>query len=180
MKRLFILMTLSFMALSLSAQNMTVSGVVTDDLGEPLSGAFVMQKGTTNGAMTDLDGAYTISVPSDATLVASFMGFLDSEAAVAGRAQINFSLATDALMMEEVVVVGYGTQKSKDLTAPIVNVKGDELAKQATANPMSALSGMVSGAFAGAAMSMSGNPMFCFVAGTTVLTTLGKKTIETV
>ncbi|MBO5419001.1 MAG: TonB-dependent receptor [Bacteroidales bacterium] len=145
MKRLFILMTLSFMALSLSAQNMTVSGVVTDDLGEPLSGAFVMQKGTTNGAMTDLDGAYTISVPSDATLVASFMGFLDSEAAVAGRAQINFSLATDALMMEEVVVVGYGTQKSKDLTAPIVNVKGDALAKQATANPMSALSGMVSG-----------------------------------
>lgn len=133
------------MTLSLAAQSVTVTGKVCDDAGEPLSGAFVMQKGTTNGTMTDLDGSYSIDVPGDAVLVASFMGFLDSEQAVSNRAVVDFTLAADALMMEEVVVVGYGTQKSKDLTAPIVNIKGDAIAKQTTANPMAALSGMVTG-----------------------------------
>ncbi|MBR1872076.1 MAG: TonB-dependent receptor [Bacteroidales bacterium] len=145
MRKFLITLTLAVLGNVLWAQTITVTGTVSDDAGEPLAGAFIMQQGTSNGTMTEVDGTYSIKVPGDATLLVSYIGFLEQSVAVAGRENINISLQTDALMMEEVVVVGYGTQKSKDLTAPIVNIKGDQLSKQAAANPMSALQGMVSG-----------------------------------
>ena len=123
MKRLIFLFFLCIGA-SLYGQNKTVTGVVNDDSGYPMPGAFILQQGTSNGAMTDIDGVYEIKVPEGAVLVVSCMGFLEQQVTVGASNRYDFTLATDALMMEEAVVVGYGTQKAKDLTAPIVNVKG--------------------------------------------------------
>lgn len=145
MKRLATLITFCLMSVAALAQNITVEGTVLDDAGYPLIGAGVFEKGTSNGVVSDLDGHYSISVPSDAVIVFSFQGFSDIEEPVGGRTTINVTMALDTQFLEEVVVVGYGTQKSKDLTAPIVTVKGGELSKQTAANPMSALQGMVSG-----------------------------------
>jgi len=144
MKRLlfaFAAVLLSTMAFA--QETVDVKGTVLDENGWPLTGAYVLEQGTSNGTLTDLDGNFVITVPADAMLEFTFMGYLTQT--LAPQATMTVTLQPDALMMEEVVVVGYGTQKSKDLTAPIVNVKGDALAKQATASPMAALSGMVSG-----------------------------------
>ena len=144
MKKLIFLFFLCIGA-ALYGQNKTVTGVVNDDAGYPMPGAFILQQGTSNGAMTDIDGIYEIKVPEGAVLVVSCMGFLEQQVTVGASNRYDFNLATDALMMEEAVVVGYGTQKAKDLTAPIVNVKGDELNKQISGNALSALQGKASG-----------------------------------
>ena len=141
----FILLFFLCIGASLYGQNKTVTGVVNDDSGYPMPGAFILQQGTSNGAMTDLDGVYEIKVPEGAVLVVSCMGFLEQQVTVGASNRYDFNLVTDALMMEEAVVVGYGTQKAKDLTAPIVNVKGDELNKQISGNALSALQGKASG-----------------------------------
>lgn len=145
MKRLAAILTICLMSAAAMAQNIKVSGTVLDNEGYPQIGAGVFEKGTTNGTVTDLDGQYVLTVPADAVLVFSFQGFSDVEEAVNGRTTVDVAMQLDSQFLEEVVVVGYGTQKSKDLTAPIVTVKGDELTKQTAANPMSALQGMVSG-----------------------------------
>lgn len=145
MKRLATILALALISAAAFAQTITVTGTVVDDQGWPQMSAGVFEKGTTNGTVTDLDGAYTIKVPANAVLVFSFYGFKDVEVPVEGKTVIDVTMYPDNLLLEEVVVVGYGTQKAKDLTAPIVNVKGEELSKQVAANPMSALQGMVSG-----------------------------------
>ena len=145
MKRLATILTLALISLVSYAQTITVSGTVLDDQGWPQISAGVFEKGTNNGTVTDLDGAYSIKVSADAILVFSYYGFQDMEVPVNGRTTIDVTMQPDNLLLEEVVVVGYGTQKSKDLTAPIVTVKGEELSKQVSSNPMSALQGMVSG-----------------------------------
>ena len=145
MKRLATIFLLCLMSSALFAQNIQVQGTVLDNEGYPQIGAGVFQKGTSNGTVTDLDGRYSLSVPAYAVLVYSFQGFSDVEEAVNGRETIDVTMNLDSQFLEEVVVVGYGVQKSKDLTAPIVTVKGDALSKQAAANPMSALQGMVAG-----------------------------------
>lgn len=145
MKRLTTLIALTLISAAAFAQTITVTGTVLDDQGWPQMSAGVFEKGTSNGTVTDLDGAYSIKVPANAVLVFSFYGFKDVEVPVEGKTVINVTMYPDNLLLEEVVVVGYGTQKSKDLTAPIVTVKGDELSKQISSSPMSALQGMVSG-----------------------------------
>ena len=146
MKRLATILTLALISLAAYAQDViTVKGTVLDDQGWPQISAGVFEKGTSNGTVTDIDGAFTLKVPADAVLVFTFYGFQDLEVPVEGRTRIDVTMQPDNLLLDEVVVVGYGTQKSKDLTAPIVTVKGEELSKQVSANPMSALQGMVSG-----------------------------------
>ena len=145
MKRLATILAMALISAAAFAQTITVTGTVLDDQGWPQMSAGVFEKGTSNGTVTDLDGAYTIKVPANAILVFSFYGFKDVEVPVEGKTVIDVTMYPDNLLLEEVVVVGYGTQKAKDLTAPIVNVKGEELSKQVAANPMSALQGMVSG-----------------------------------
>lgn len=145
MKRLTVLLALLCVCNSIFAQNVKVEGTVLDNEGYPLIQAAVLEKGGSGGVVTDFDGHYSISVPSDAVLIFSFQGFLDKEVAVNGRQTIDVTLEIDNLLLEESVVVGYGTQKAKDLTAPIVTVKGGELNKQAVSSPMAALQGMVSG-----------------------------------
>ncbi|MBQ9652988.1 MAG: TonB-dependent receptor [Bacteroidales bacterium] len=121
-----------------------VKGVVEDALG-PVIGATVMEQGTANGTSTGLDGDFLLTVKSASSMVeVSCIGYA-SQVFPASAVPSKILLEEDTNFLDEVVVVGYGTQKAKDLTAPIVNVKGDELSKQTAANPMSALQGMVSG-----------------------------------
>lgn len=143
--KLLVLLALVLVSIQGFSQNVTVTGHVYDDGSLPQMGAAVFEKGTSNGTVTDMDGYYSISVAEDAVLVFSFQGFKDVEESVSGRALIDVYMSVDNSFLDEAVVVGYGTQKSKDLTAPIVTVHGEELTRQTASNPMSALQGMVSG-----------------------------------
>ena len=94
------------------AQNsISVSGIVMDDTNEPVIGAAVMVKGTTTGVITDIDGRYTISAPANGILSFSYVGLKDKEEKVNGRTTINIIMETDSKMIDEVVVIGYGTQR---------------------------------------------------------------------
>lgn len=129
------------------AQTLTVSGTVTEKAsGAPAIGVSVIVEGTTNGAITDIDGKYSISnVSSKASLRFSYLGMKEQIVTVNNRTIINVSLEEESKGLQEIVVVGYGTQKVKDLTAPIAVVKGSELSKQVSANAAQALQGKVAG-----------------------------------
>ena len=148
MKR-FRLLTLLFFLLGFAgvyAQEIAVQGVIVDKKsGEPLIGATVLQKGTTNGTITDYDGLFRISVPRNSVLAVSYIGYVSQEITATGTAKLRIELSQDTEILEEVIVVGYGSQKSKDMTAPVSSIKGSELTKQTTANAMSALQGKMSG-----------------------------------
>ena len=143
MKR-FLLTLACLLASAAAFAQYQVKGVVEDALG-PVVGATVLEAGTSNGTSTDLDGAFTLTVSGPGARVeVSCIGY-GSQSFAASAVPAKILLAEDTDFLDEVVVVGYGTQKAKDLTAPITNVKGEALAKQVAANPMSALQGMVSG-----------------------------------
>ena len=131
---------------SLFAQNLNVGGVVVDkQTGEALIGATIMQKGTSNGTITDIDGKFALAMPPGSTLLISYIGYISQELAIKDNTQLRVLLESNAKNLEEVVVVGYGTQKVKDMTAPISTVKGSDLTKQTTSNAMSALQGKMAG-----------------------------------
>jgi hypothetical protein len=110
------------------AQTIKVSGQVVDQDGEPLIGATVRVKGSQAGSVTDIDGNFQLDAPSNATLVVSYVGYKDSEIAVRGRAIIEkIQLESDSQVLDQVVVVGYGTQKKADLTGSVSIVNADEL-----------------------------------------------------
>ena len=115
---------------SASAQDkFQVRGTVLDENGESVIGAGVMEKGTTNGAITDIDGKYVLTVSSaNAVLEVSFVGYITEIAPVGGRAVIDFTLKEDSTVLDEVMVIGYGTVKKKDLTGSVANVDGTKIA----------------------------------------------------
>ena len=119
---------------SIVAQNLTVTGVVTEKAtGYPAIGVSVLVKGTTNGTITSIDGDYTLTnVPKNATLVFSYVGMTTQEIPLNGQTVVNVLLTEDTQNLDEVVVIGYGTSKAKDLTAPIAVIKADEITKHAT------------------------------------------------
>ncbi len=129
------------------AKQQAVSGTVTDSGGEPLPGVTVMVKGTTQGTVTNADGDYTLpNVPENSTLVFSFVGMSTQEVEVGSQTRIDISLTQDAIGLDEVIVVGYGTQKKADLTGAVSAVQGEELAKRVDAtNTATALQGMTPG-----------------------------------
>lgn len=122
-----------------------ITGVVTDPTGEPIIGANVVEKGTTNGVITDVDGKYTLRVSSGAILQFSYIGYNTQEIAVGNRAVINITLSEDTQIIDEVVVIGYGTQKKADLTGAVANIKADALNVESNANILSALKGKIAG-----------------------------------
>ncbi|WP_373075067.1 carboxypeptidase-like regulatory domain-containing protein, partial [Zeaxanthinibacter enoshimensis] len=127
-------------------QEITVSGSVSDAEGAPLPGASIVVKGTTTGTQTDFDGNYSLSnVPADGTLLVSYLGFSSKEVQVNGQQAIDITLQEDAEALDEVVVVGYGEIKSKDLTSAITTVKSEELKATPTGQAMQALQGKVAG-----------------------------------
>lgn len=143
MNRLYVVVVALLLPLLLYAQR-TVTGVVVDDNGEPLIGAAVRVQGTTDGTITDMDGRFSLpNVADGATVEVSYMGYLPQQLKAASDMRV--VLQEDVQRLEDVIVVGYGAAKIKDLTSPIDVVKGEELTAVPTSSPMSALQGKVAG-----------------------------------
>ncbi|RRN77352.1 TonB-dependent receptor, partial [Pseudoxanthomonas sp. SGD-10] len=145
MKRKILLLLCLFSFGFVYAQNITVTGTVTDDAGETLIGVSVMIKGSTTGTQTNADGVYSISAPSDGTLVFNYVGFDTREIPINGQTTVNATLSQATQSLEQVVVIGYGTQRKRDLTGSISSVKGEDIAKSPNINPVSSLQGKVAG-----------------------------------
>ena len=133
------------MPLYASAQNISVKGTVKDVNGEPLIGVNVLQVGSTNGMITDFDGNYQISVPADAKLSFSFIGYRTQYVTVNGRKVINVTLEEDAKTLEEVVVVGYGTMKKSDISGAVTTVNQEAVMRRIPQNIGQALQGAAAG-----------------------------------
>ena len=129
------------------AQNgIAVSGRVLDVNGEPLTGAVVMLKGSSNGTMVAEDGRYTLTgIPGDAVLVAGCLGYADSELPVEGRNEIDFVLREESTLLDDVIVVAYGTAKKESFTGSASVVKGDDLSKRPVGNLTKSFEGTVAG-----------------------------------
>ena len=133
-------------AVAQAPQTITVKGQVVDQDGEPLIGATVKVKNSNAGAVTDVDGNFQITAPANAILVVSYVGYQDKEVAVRGRAIIeSIQLSADETVLDQVVVVGYGTQKKADLTGSVSIVNADEMKKVSHSNISSMLEGKVAG-----------------------------------
>lgn len=111
---------------SVTQQKKTITGLVVDNYGETVIGANVVEKGTTNGTTTDFDGRFSLSVAENATLEVSYIGYMPQNISVSGKTSVNITLTEDTQLLEEVVVVGYGVQKKRDLTGAISSVKMDD------------------------------------------------------
>ncbi|MBR5068281.1 MAG: carboxypeptidase-like regulatory domain-containing protein, partial [Bacteroidales bacterium] len=136
----------SAMASEAPAPNIKVKGQVVDDTGEPLTGATIKVKGTANGTITDLDGNFELSVDPNATLEVSYVGFQDMDVPVNGRTTIpTIQLVSDSEILEQVVVVGYGTQKKADLTGSVAIVNAEEMKRTSNSNISTMLEGKVPG-----------------------------------
>ncbi|MBP6611193.1 MAG: SusC/RagA family TonB-linked outer membrane protein, partial [Paludibacter sp.] len=144
---LLILSLLLFLGLeALFAQTKVITGKVIGDDGEPIPGASVVIKGTNTGVVTDLDGVYNLQVPADATAIQiSFLGMKTQELAIGDKTNLNATLESDAVDIEEVVVVGYGTVKKKDVTSSISTVKGGEIANLVSPSFDTQLAGRAAG-----------------------------------
>ncbi len=122
-----------------------VTGTVTDAKGEAVIGASVVVEGTTNGTTTGVDGAFSLNVPEKGRLVVSFLGYKSQIVPVAGKTSVAVQLDEDVAQLEDVVVIGYGQVKKRDLTGAVSSVKSEELAMSPVANPIEAMQGRVAG-----------------------------------
>ena len=127
------------------AQQITVQGVVKDQTGETVIGASVVQKNTTNGTITGIDGDFSLNVPSDAVIVVSFVGYKSLEVPVKGQKQIMVTLSEDSEMLDEVVVIGYGTMKKSDLTGAVSSLGSKDIKNAPVSNLGQAIQGRISG-----------------------------------
>lgn len=145
LKDLLLTACLLIAAVPAFAQTKTVTGTVTDMLGDPLIGASVLVQGTSNGVITDIDGKYSIQVTPENTLEFSYVGMVKQAIKVGNQSVIDVQLKDDSNMLAETVVIGYGSAKKRDLTGSITNIKGDEIANMPSTNPLSSLQGKVAG-----------------------------------
>lgn len=137
------------------AQNVRVGGTVKDESGNPLPGAAVFVQGTTQGAVTNFEGEYTLNAPANGSLTVSIIGYKEQTVPVNGRTAIDFVMVEDAQVLEDVVVVAYGTQKREAVTGSVSSVKGETLASA----PVTSVENALSGKLAGVAISAnSGQP----------------------
>lgn len=124
----------------------TVTGVLTDEKGEPLIGASILEKGTTNGVITDINGNYQITTSDPATtLVFSYVGYTNQEVKVNGKNRMNITMGEDQQLLDEVVVIGYGTSSKKKLTTSVGSLKGGNIEEQPITNIGDAFAGQMSG-----------------------------------
>lgn len=128
-----------------SQERIKVRGTVVDENGDPLIAAGVSQSGTDNGTVTDADGKYVISVPSDASLSFSYISYITQEIAVGGRSVVDIKLRPDNTQLEEVVVIGYGTVKKSDLTGSVSSISDKALKDFKTSSVVEALGGQIAG-----------------------------------
>ncbi|MDO9613906.1 MAG: carboxypeptidase-like regulatory domain-containing protein, partial [Bacteroidota bacterium] len=136
---IFLLLVFLF-SIEAIAQEVSVTGKVTDETGAGLPGVTIVEKGTMNGSITDFNGIYSIKTDKNATLNFSFVGMRPQEISVAGRTSINVVLEEESIGLDEVVAVGYGTQRKADLTGAIevVEMKSIENVTLSSGNPMQA------------------------------------------
>lgn len=134
-----------FTALPVVAQNITVSGRITDSRNEPLIGVSIVEQGTATGTITNIDGDYSISVPANSTIEFSYIGMAKQVVQVNSRTTINIVMQEDATMLEETVVIGYGTAKKQDLTGSIGSVNAETIMRQPALNAAQAVQGKMSG-----------------------------------
>lgn len=130
---------------SIAQQGRTVSGTVTDNNGEPVIGANVIVKGTTNGTVTDLDGNFSLQVPEGAVLQVSYIGYLNKDIPVGNQSDFRIELIEDTQTLDEVVVVGYGVQRKSDVTGSISVADADDILKTSSFNALAGLKGKASG-----------------------------------
>jgi TonB-linked SusC/RagA family outer membrane protein len=150
MKKLYVGMSLCLAILLMQvttalAQEQSIKGTVLDETGAGMPGVNVLVKGTPNGTVTDSDGAFTLSVPSGATLVVTFVGYKTTEVAVGDRTTVNIDLAPDVSSLDEVVVTGYSIDKRRELTGSVSTVKAKDLTVAPTGNVEQMLQGRVAG-----------------------------------
>lgn len=126
-------------------QQITVQGVVKDQTGETVIGASVMEKGTTNGTITGIDGDFSLNMSPNGTLVVSFVGYKTQEVQVKGQKQLQVVLSEDAEMLDEVVVIGYGTMKKSDLTGAVSSIGNKDIKDSPVSNLGQAIQGKISG-----------------------------------
>ena len=130
---------------SVLQEKKVVNGVVVDATGMPVIGANVMEKGTTNGTITDMDGKFSLEVDKDATLIFSYIGFADQEIKVGNQTRLSITLKEDAEALDEVVVVGFGTQKKVNLTGAVSSVTSEAFENRSVSNVSQALQGSMPG-----------------------------------
>lgn len=169
-RSLGLLLLLCLIPLCSIAQNITVKGIVKDNLGESVIGANVTEKGTTNGMITDLDGNFSLTVQKNATLVISYIGYVTQEIAIKGNTNLNIILKEDSKALEEVVVIGYGTARKSDVTGSIASVGGDKLQEMPSTNITYALQNRVAGVDMTQTSSQPGATMQIRIRGTRSLT----------
>ena len=145
MKKLSLIIFVILLSLQAFAQTKAIKGTVKDSSGDVLAGVSVIEKGTRNGVITDLDGVYSIHVQKGATLVFSCIGFSAKESLVGEEDIIDLVLENDTQMLSEVVLIGYGTQKKSTMTSSIAQVSAKDVNKQISTNVASALQGRAAG-----------------------------------
>lgn len=144
-------------------QTRRISGTVTDENGEPVIAANVIEKGTTNGSITDMEGRFSIQVSEPATLLISYIGYTNQEIQVAGRNNLQIVLKEDQTSLEEVVIVGYGVQKKEVVTGAITTIKSADIALSPTGNMASGLAGRLSGVIINTRSGEAGNEETSFL-----------------
>ena len=145
-KRYSLVLWLLLLCSSIVAQDITVRGTVTDaSTGEPLPGVSIVVKGLTVGTTTDINGVYSISTPANATLVFSFIGFETIEAPVGGQSAINISLAEGTKLLEEIILIGYGTQRKSDRTGAVAHISASEMNSGVLTDPLQGIQGKLAG-----------------------------------
>jgi len=159
-----------FVPLWLGAQNITVTGKVTDKTGEALIGVTIAEKGTTNGIASDVDGNYSLSVPRNATLEFSYVGYLPQSVSVEGKSLINVVMQEDTKALGEVVVIGYGTQRREAVTGSVASIQGNALRDVPAGNVTNALQGRLPGVVMTQTNSQPGQNMQIRIRGTRSLT----------
>jgi TonB-linked SusC/RagA family outer membrane protein len=146
MIRLYILLTIFFIANSIPAQDRTLQGLVTDEKSnEPIIGASILIKNSDKGTITDIDGKFSLTVSENDFLVFSYIGYASQEIGVRDQQNLLVALKTEDVLLDQVVIVGYGAQRKVDITGATVSVKGEELAKQPVMTATQALQGKVAG-----------------------------------
>src|SRR5690606_18780077 len=172
MKRILtlILIVACFTTSTVFAQGINISGTVSDANGQTLPGVSVQVKNSNQGTAADTDGNYRITAPADAILVFSFIGFQSQEVAVGNRSSINVTLAEDNTTLNDVVVIGYGTQTKRDITTAVTSIGADEIQNQPVTNPLQAIQGKAAGVQITSQSGKPGSGVAVSIRGNTAIT----------
>ena len=158
--------TIAEMIRSAQQQGKTITGKVVDVNGEPIIGANIIEVGTTNGTVTDVDGNFSLKVADNATIRVSYIGYVEQEIKTAGKTNFNITLVEDTQALEEVVVVGYGTQKKRDVIGSISTIRGEDLIRATSAGSFdAALQGLAPGLMVSNESGIPGSPVQVKVRG---------------